>query len=341
MVPVEAGLAVREVVHDHDPVPPRERRDLLEERLLHGHGRRVVRKVQDQHLRPGHQVRGHVHQPSHERVQVLGQGHANHVRARDHRTVHVNRKRRIRHQRRIARPHQRQAQMREAFLAPDARDHLGLGIELHAPVLLVSLGDLRAQVLQAGRMAVPMVARVRGGLADLVDDLPVGRVRGIAHAQVDHVCAVLPVAVPQRVDLAEHVRRQTPHTLRQVDLETFHAAAHPYRKEGPVMGADSPFEPSSASQTPKQKATLSACRKPVSTLFPIARAGRVQVSIRLRYGHGLVGQLHRRPRGTGARATPGRPRRPSARATSRAALVLRRRLHEGGCAGSIFPPARR
>ena len=64
-----------------------------------------------------------------------------------------------------------------------------------------------------------MVALVAGGLAQLVDDLRVGHVGGVAHAQVDDVDAGAAFAVFQLVDLAEQVGRQPLDALGHVDLE--------------------------------------------------------------------------------------------------------------------------
>ena len=64
-----------------------------------------------------------------------------------------------------------------------------------------------------------MVALVAGGLAQLVDDLRIGHVGRIAHAQVDDVDAGPTFAVFQVVDFAEEVRRQPLDAVGDVDLK--------------------------------------------------------------------------------------------------------------------------
>ncbi len=64
-------------------------------------------------------------------------------------------------------------------------------------------GDFAAQVRDAVRFAVAVVARVAGGLGQFVDDKVFGRIRRIAHAEVDHVVAGTALVVEQRVDAAE------------------------------------------------------------------------------------------------------------------------------------------
>ncbi len=65
-----------------------------------------------------------------------GQGHG----------VDVDRKVGRRHDRRVARPHQRQAHVAEALLRAEADDHLVVGVEPHAVLLEVLAGHLAAQI---------------------------------------------------------------------------------------------------------------------------------------------------------------------------------------------------
>ncbi len=91
---------------------------------------------------------------------------------------------------------------------PIVRDDLLVGIEADAEPRLVARGDLAAQVVDAGGDAVAVVARIAGGLAELVDHPLLGRIGGIAHPQVDHVDPGPPLAVLQLVDPAEKIGRQ-------------------------------------------------------------------------------------------------------------------------------------
>ena len=84
--------------------------------------------------------------------------------------VHVDRKVRRRHDRRVARPHHRQAHVAEAFLRAEADDHFLVGVEPHAELLEVLRRHFAAQVGDAVRLAVAVVARVAGRLGQLLDD---------------------------------------------------------------------------------------------------------------------------------------------------------------------------
>ena len=80
-------------------------------------------------------------------------------------------------------------EVREALLRADHRDRLGVGIELDAVAALVPLADRGAQVGDAARRRVAVVARVARRLADLLDDVRRRRQVGVAHAEVDDVLA--------------------------------------------------------------------------------------------------------------------------------------------------------
>ena len=76
-----------------------------------------------------------------------------------------------------------------------------------------------AEVGDAVRLAVAVVARVAGRLGQLLDDEVLGRIGRVAHAEVDHVVAGAPLVVEQRVDAAEQVRRQPRDALGHLNLE--------------------------------------------------------------------------------------------------------------------------
>src|SRR5262249_44224487 len=75
-----------------------------------------------------------------------------------------------------------------------------------------------AQVRQAAGDAVAVALLVAGGLAELVDDLLVGHVGRVAHAEVDDVDAGAALGVLHGVDLAEEVRRQALDAVGHVGL---------------------------------------------------------------------------------------------------------------------------
>ncbi len=109
--------------------------------------------------------------------------------------------------------------MAESFLRPQADDQLPLRVEPHPVLLEVLAGHLAAEAQNALRLAVAVVLRVAGGLGQLLDHQVLGRVGGVAHAQVDHVVAGPPLLVLQAVDLGEQVGGQPPHPLGHLDRE--------------------------------------------------------------------------------------------------------------------------
>ena len=120
--------------------------------------------------------------------------------------------------RRIARPEEGQAHVAEALLRADRGDDFLVGIEADAETRFVALGDLAAQVVNAGRGTVAVVARIARGLAKLVDHPIFRRIGGIAHSQVDHVDPVAPFAILELVDFAEQVRRKVADPRRNLEV---------------------------------------------------------------------------------------------------------------------------
>ena len=178
---VETRLAVSEIVQhqeaeslghlDHFFVELDVRRD---------HGRRIVRIVQHQNPRPREKVLGD-HLDTLEELLIVAQGDADDVALGQGDGVDVNEKRRVGHNGRVARPHQRKAHVRKAFLRADGRDHLGGRIEVDAVQPLVLAGQFAAQIENADRLRVTAVARIEGRLAELGHDRPGHRVVGVAH----------------------------------------------------------------------------------------------------------------------------------------------------------------
>ena len=130
----------------------------------------------------------------------------------------VNRKARRRRDRGIAGPEQGQAHVAETLLGADGCDDFLVRIEADVKARFVAVGDLAAQVEDAGGDAVAVVSRVAGRLAELVDDPLLGRVGRVAHSQVDHVDPVAPLAVLELVDAPEQVRRQVADPGRDVEV---------------------------------------------------------------------------------------------------------------------------
>ena len=207
LVAVEADVAVGEVVDHEEAVLLRQGDDLLEERLLHHGCRRVVRVVEHQDLGPGIQAFADPCDVGQKRVR-LANVERDHVGRSQRNRVDMDRETGRGDERGVAGAEQGQAHVAEPFLRPDRGNDLVVGVEVDAEPGLVPLRDLLAQVVDPGGDAVPVVTRVVGGLAELLDDPLAGRVSGIPHPEVDHVDVLPAHPVFELVDLAEEVRRQ-------------------------------------------------------------------------------------------------------------------------------------
>ena len=226
-VVVEADLPVGEVVHDDELVPARDGHDLLEELRRHAVRGGVVRIVEEEDLGARRELAGYLADPLQEHL-VVGDRDPEVAASGEHHGVGVDGERRGGHQRGVARPEQGEAEVAEALLRADGGDDLLVRVEADAPVLVVVLRHLAAQVVEPGRGRVAVVPRVVDHLAELVDDGLRRGVGGIAHRHVDDVDAAAPLAREQRVDAAEHVGRQPRHALAEIDEAAFvvgHGAA--------------------------------------------------------------------------------------------------------------------
>ena len=171
-------------------------------------GRGVVRERRDDHARTRPRLLVRAVQVL-EEVLVGTHAHVVHARAREDRSPDVDRVRRRRHERGVARTDEREHQVREAFLRTDGGTDLGLEVERHAELALVQRGDGFAQLRDALARRVAMVARVAHRLDQLLDRDVGRRQIGVAEREVDDVLAGSPQRHLQRIDLRERVRRQS------------------------------------------------------------------------------------------------------------------------------------
>ena len=165
----ETELCVREVVHDDELALAGEVDDALHEREIDRRGRRVVREREQHDARARTRALVRLDEVA-EEILARTHGHARHRRARQDRRVDVDRIARAGHERRVARLDERPEQVREAFLRPDRRDGLRLGVESDAPEPLVPLADREPQSRDPAARGVSVVARDVRGLGELVDD---------------------------------------------------------------------------------------------------------------------------------------------------------------------------
>ena len=207
LIAVEPEIRVREVVHDDHLACARECDELLHEGEIDTCRRRVVRKRRDDDAwaRPRLFVRG-----AHVVEEVLAGAHADvvHAGAGEDRAPDVNRVRRARNQRGVARTEQRQHQMREALLGTDRRAHFGFEVERDTERALVEVGDGETQLRNTAARRVPVIARVADCFDQLVDGELGWRRVGVAEREVDDVFAGPPELHLQRVDLRECIGRK-------------------------------------------------------------------------------------------------------------------------------------
>ena len=215
-VVVEADLPVGEVVHHDELVPARDGHHLLEELRRHAVRGGVVGIVEEEDLGARRELARYFADPLQEHL-VVGDRHPEIAAAREHDRVGVDGEGRGGYQRGVARPEQGEAEVAEPLLRADGGDDLLVRVEPDAPVLVVVLRHLAAQVVEPRRGRVAVVARIVDHLAELVDDGLRRGVGGVAHRHVDDVDAGAALAREQRVDAPEHVGRQARHALAELD----------------------------------------------------------------------------------------------------------------------------
>ena len=114
----------------------------------------------------------------------------------------------VRHQHHVARRGDGLRHVGEAFLRAERRDHLRIGIELHAEAALVIAGLGATQAGDALGRGIAVGAGFSHRLDKLVDDVLGGLQVRIAHAEIDDVGAPCPCRCLDAIELLENVRRQ-------------------------------------------------------------------------------------------------------------------------------------
>ncbi len=93
----------------------------------------------------------------------------------------------------------------EAFLGADGGDDFAVGVEFDAVAAFVFEGDFAAEVVEADGDGVAVIAGVLGGLGEFLED-EIGRgIDGVAHAQVDDICAAAAFLGLEAVEAGEEV----------------------------------------------------------------------------------------------------------------------------------------
>jgi hypothetical protein len=126
----------------------------------------------------------------------------------------VDRIARVRAEHDVARRRDRLCDVGETFLGAERRDHLRVGIELHAETAPVVRRLRFAQAWNPARGRIAVGARLADDLFQLVEHmLRRGKVR-IAHAEVDDVGARIARRRLRAVDLLEHIGRQAANAVK-------------------------------------------------------------------------------------------------------------------------------
>src|SRR5207248_3328739 len=112
-------------------------------------------------------------------------------------------------------------QVGEALLGADGGDDFAIGVEFDAVATFVFERNFAAQVVEAHGDAVPVIARILGGLGEFFDDEVGRRVDGVAHAQVDDVGARAAFFRLEAIEASEKVGRQPPQSRGNVDGKRF------------------------------------------------------------------------------------------------------------------------
>ena len=167
-------------------------------------------------MRLGYRVLHRAFERRKERRRRVGRHRADDA-ARHQEAEGVDRVARVRHDHHIARRRDGLRHVGEAFLGAERRDHLRIGIELHAEAAPVigGLGAQQARNALRGRIAVR--ARLGHRLDELVVDVLGRRQVGIAHAEIDDVGAARPRLGLQPVHFRENVGREALDAMEILD----------------------------------------------------------------------------------------------------------------------------
>ena len=172
--------------------------------------------VEDQQLGARRDIAAHVGDAAHKGL-VLVQVDADDAAAGNDGGIDVDRKSRGRHQYRVTRAHQGQAEMRDTFLGADGADDFGIAVQIHTVVLLIAVGDFAAQAAQAVGRRIAVGLGVARHFAQFFTDGRGGRIDGVAHAEVDDIVSPAAFFHFRFVDHAEQVGRELVHALGKTD----------------------------------------------------------------------------------------------------------------------------
>jgi len=147
---------------------------------LDGHGRRIVRVVQNQQFWTRQQSLAD-HSDGIEKLLVVAERHCDYITAGQSDRINMNRKGRISYDSRIARAKHRQAQMTEPFFGADAGQHFRFRIERNVPLSFVFESHFPAEVENAFGSTIAVVSRIPCSFAEFFNHQVRSPVHRVAH----------------------------------------------------------------------------------------------------------------------------------------------------------------
>jgi hypothetical protein len=129
------------------------------------------------------------------------------LRAGEHRAAGVDRVAGIGGQGDVARVEECEAEVVDALLRPDRRNHLADGVDLDAEALQVEVRERFAELAPAAVARIALGLGVPHRLAHRLDDVAEGRGVRVADAEADHVDALVALRLDPPLELGEHVGR--------------------------------------------------------------------------------------------------------------------------------------
>ena len=114
---------------------------------------------------------------------AIGIGHiqGDHIARGQNHSIHVHRKKRGWDDRRIAGPNEAQQHVRKTLFGPQADNRLRLRIQTNSVLAKILAGKLPSEIEDPIGLGVTVIAHIRGGFGEFLDDQRVWRVAGIAH----------------------------------------------------------------------------------------------------------------------------------------------------------------
>ena len=191
---------------DEDVVLAGERDDQLEEALGDDRAGRVVGVVEEHQARLRRGIRRHGAEVGGE-AQLGQQRQQLRLRPGEHRPAGVDGVAGVGGERDVAGVEEGEAEVVDALLGADRRDHLALGVDLDPEAAVVELGEGLAELGASAVARVLLVGRVGDRLLHRLDDVRVGRLVGVADAEADHVDAGGALLGDAPLQLGEHVGR--------------------------------------------------------------------------------------------------------------------------------------